>query len=38
MLDLDCLLTVRSVIESSELVHVVDALANTGDEGRSSLR
>ena len=29
---------VRKVIGSSEEVHVVDALAITGDEGRASLR
>jgi len=29
---------VLSVIGSSEKVHVVDALATTGDEGRGSLR
>jgi hypothetical protein len=30
--------TVLRVIGSSEKVHVVDALATTGDEGRGSLR
>ena len=30
--------SVRKPIGSSELVHVVDALAITGDEGRCSLR
>ena len=29
---------VRTVIGSSDQVHVVDALATTGDEGRCSLR